>query len=210
MFLDTKIESLPNTSFVTIRRLKSIGIKNYFDLLNYFPSRYENYSLVSKIKNLQMGETVTITGKVVEGKFQITRRGLRLQVFKIEDETGTIKVTFFNQPYLLRLIKPGLKISIAGRVAEFGRQITVEPKEIISSNNLISEEEAYKQIHFPASIDAASNARRRLAFDELFTIQVSSLLVKQEWKKEIVASQFVLNSDTEKNSKHLLKICLSH
>ena len=129
MFLDTKIESLPNTSFVTIRRLKSIGIKNYFDLLNYFPSRYENYSLVSKIKNLQMGETVTITGKVVEGKFQITRRGLRLQVFKIEDETGTIKVTFFNQPYLLRLIKPGLKISIAGRVAEFGRQITVEPKE---------------------------------------------------------------------------------
>ncbi|OGK52600.1 hypothetical protein A2970_00295 [Candidatus Roizmanbacteria bacterium RIFCSPLOWO2_01_FULL_44_13] len=257
MFLDTKIESLPNTSFVTIRRLKSIGIKNYFDLLNYFPSRYENYSLVSKIKNLQMGETVTITGKVVEGKFQITRRGLRLQVFKIEDETGTIKVTFFNQPYLLRLIKPGLKISIAGRVAEFGRQITVEPKEyeilydgskhtgriipiyplprglssrifrekisyvlanldqktdmeflpdpLIKKNQLPGEKIAITQVHFPASIDAASNARRRLAFDELFTIQLSSLLVKQEWKKEIVASEFVLNSDMEKKVQAFIK-----
>src|SRR3990167_2014011 len=257
MFLDTKIESLQNTSFVTIRRLKSIGIKNYFDLLNYFPSRYENYSLVSKIKNLQMGETVTITGKVVEGKYQITRRGLRLQVFKIEDETGTIKVPFLNQPYLLRLIKPGLKISIAGRVAEFGRQITVEPKEyeilydgskhtgriipiyplprglssrifrekisyvlanldqktdmeflpdpLIKKNQLPGEKIAITQVHFPASIDAASNARRRLAFDELFTIQVSSLLVKQEWKKEIVASEFVLNSDMEKKVKAFIK-----
>lgn len=258
MFLDTQIDSLPNTSPITIRRIKSLGIKNYFDLVNYFPRRYENYSLVSKIVSLQLGEVITIKGKVADAKFQITRSGLRLQVFKIEDDTGTITVTFFNQPYLLRLLRPGILISIAGKVTNFGGRVTIEPKEyeivdnnnakhtgriipiypearglssrtvrekifyilselgeqdtleflpkkIIGDNQLVEETIATRQIHFPDSTENAVKARKRLGFDELFLIQLSSRLVKEEWRKEIVTSPFSLNPKFEKKLDDFIK-----
>src|SRR3972149_2030144 len=64
--LNTSVSSLPSTSSVTIRKFKSLGINTYFDLLNYFPTRYEDYSIISKIDKIQVGEIVTISGKIIE------------------------------------------------------------------------------------------------------------------------------------------------
>ena len=104
---DIPIENLPNTSFITIRKFKSLGINTYFDLLNYFPYRYENYSLISPVNKLQEGEIVTVIGHIVETKQQITRRGFRLQFFKLADDTGVVELTFYNQSYLLTILKKG-------------------------------------------------------------------------------------------------------
>ncbi|PJC33491.1 DNA helicase RecG [Candidatus Roizmanbacteria bacterium CG_4_9_14_0_2_um_filter_35_15] len=242
---DIPIENLPNTSFITIRKFKSLGINTYFDLLNYFPYRYENYSLISPVNKLQEGEIVTVIGHIVETKQQITRRGFRLQFFKLADDTGVVELTFYNQSYLLTILKKGMKVAIAGQVKKFGRKLTIEPKEyeivnshlihtgrlvpiypekrglssrtirekmyfildtlrvsgfeeifpkeIISYNNLIDEQTAYQKIHFPENLKTAEKAKQRLAFNELFLIQLSSQLVKKEWKKEKVGNKFMLN-----------------
>jgi len=201
--LDIPVENLPNTSSITIRKLKSLDINTYFDLLNYFPYRYEDYSIISTIGKLQPEETVTIGGKIVEAKNQYTRTGLKIQKIIIIDETGKIEVNWFNQPYLIRLFKIGEPVSIAGLVKQFGSKLMIEPKEyeigekrihtgrlvpiysekkglstktirdkifyvlhsvetghtpslrellppeIISFNNLMNEDNAYQQIHFP-------------------------------------------------------------
>lgn len=83
MMLENSIESLPHTSSITINRLKSLGINSYFDLLNYFPFRYEDFSVISKIKDVQPGETVTVSGKIVDVKFHVTRTHLKIQVFMV-------------------------------------------------------------------------------------------------------------------------------
>jgi len=71
IFEDTpNIENLLNTSPITIRKFKSLDINTYFDLLNYFPYRYENYSIISSISKLQPEEIVTINGKILEAKNQ--------------------------------------------------------------------------------------------------------------------------------------------
>jgi len=249
--INSPIEKLPNTSPLTIRRLKFLEIKTYFDLLNYFPFRYEDYSLISSINRIQPAETVTIKGKITEAKFQISKRGLRIQNFKIADETGMMQLIFYNQPYLMRLLKKGLSISVAGEVKLFGQKMVMEPKiyeianrdhlihtgrlvpvypeirglssrtirekifyllyhfdydriqscleeflptKITIYNNLIDELSAYQNIHFPKSKELAQKARERLAFDELFLIQLSSQLVKKEWKKEKVGNRFTAGS----------------
>ena len=79
MLLDTPIESLPATSSVTIHRFKALGINTYFDLLNYFPFRYEDYSLITPIARIQEGEVMTVKGMIVQSKNEITKRGFRLQ-----------------------------------------------------------------------------------------------------------------------------------
>lgn len=245
------IDSLPNTSSVTIKRLKSLGIETYFDLINYFPYRYENYSIVTTIAGAQPGETVTIAGNVLDAKYQVTRTGLRLQVFKIADGTGEMELGFYNQPYLLRLIKKGSNISVAGLIEIYGRKITMKPKEyeilgpdgikrhtgkiipvysqsgglssktlrekiqraldstqipeilpekIIAYNGLESADYAYRQIHFPSTDEDARRARIRLAFDEMFAIQLSTTLIKKEWEKDAVINKF---KGTAKNKKLL-------
>lgn len=240
------IENLPNTSKVTIRKLKSIQINNYLDLLNYFPSRYEDFSLVSKIGKIQEGETVTLFGKITNSKYQITKNRIKIQVFKLNDGTGEIEFVFYNQAYLLRLIKINSVISISGIVEKFGKKLLMKPKsyeigeplkhtgriipiypekkdlssktirekiffllkevklnnniieflprKIIDLNYLTDEAFAYKQIHFPDSFDDVEKSKERLAFDELFTIQLSSKLVKKQWLDEKIGYKFQVQS----------------
>lgn len=123
------IDNLKRTSPITIKKLKKIGIKNYFDLINYFPFRYEDFSIISKISLLQEGEQVTIIGKIIEGRYQITKSGLKLQIFLIADDTGIIEIGFYNQPYLLKLFKKDQIVSIAGTVERYGKKITIKPFE---------------------------------------------------------------------------------
>ena len=245
--LNTSISSLPSTSSITIKKLQSLDIKTYFDLLNYFPSRYEDYSIISKINKIQVGEIITISGKIIEAKNQYTRSRITIQKVVITDDTGTVEVNWFNQPYLIRVLKVGETISVAGLVKQFGAKISIEPKEyeigtkkihtgrlvpiysekkglstktirdkihailvltsevgtrvaetlpseIVSYNNLIEENKAYRQIHFPDNLDLANKARERLAFDELFNLQLANNLVKKEWKKEKVGNIFKISN----------------
>jgi len=242
--LKTNIESLPATSAVTIKRFKELKIDTFGDLLDYFPFRYEDYRLISKINLIQQGEEVTVVGEVVGGQFRITRTGLKLQVFQIKDSTGTVEVGFYNQSYLLRLLKKGSKVAVSGIVEKFGNKIVLKPKsyeivhsqgkllhcgrlvpiypekrglssktirekifyvlnqtkieetlpeKIIVENGLIGIDEAYRQIHFPDDFSKEKSSRQRLAFDELFFIQLSSLLTKKKWQGEKVGHQLFLS-----------------
>lgn len=69
------------------------------------------------------------------------------------------------------------------------------PEKIIKDNNLIDLETALKQIHFPDNLMMAEKARKRLAFDELFLIQLSVLKRKLEWQKTVVSHKFSLNQE---------------
>lgn len=65
----------------------------------------------------------------------------------------------------------------------FGSQINeFLPKEILQAEKLISEAEALQKIHFPENKTATQQARQRLAFDELYLLQLAALLRKKEWE----------------------------
>mgnify|MGYP001034677326 CR=1 FL=1 len=241
--LNQAIDNLPSTSPVTIKIFKKIGIKTYFDLLNYFPYRYENYSLISSINKVQPGEKLTVKGKIINCRQEITKRGLKIQKFLLYDGTGKIEIIFYNQPYLLRILKTDKQISFAGMVEKYGAKIIMTaaeweietnihtgrlipvypekkglssrvirekifwlinqlkntgipellPKEILFYNQLIDESLAYQNIHFPQNKILANKAKYRLAFDELFIIQLSAALVKKEWENDKVGHPFIIN-----------------
>jgi ATP-dependent DNA helicase RecG len=255
--LEKNIENLPSTSPLTIQRLKKIGIKTFFDLLNYFPYRYENYSLISSIGKLQPGEKVTVKGKIVDSKQEFTKRGLKIQKFLLYDGSGKMEIVFYNQPYLIKTLKTDKVVSFAGTVELFGNKlimtpnewevetnihtgrlvpiypekrglssrvirekifwlfsqlskdkiIDILPKEIILYNHLSDEFFAYYNIHFPKDKLLAKEAQKRLAFDELFVIQLSANLVRKEWEKEKVGQQFKIdNLITEKINNFIGKL----
>ena len=264
MNLATPIEKLPGTSFLTLKKLKNIEINNYWELLNYFPFRYENYSIVSPISSLQNGETVTIKGKLIEIENLYSKRGLKIQKAKLADASGQIDLIWYNQPYLLRVLKSGMYLSLAGEVKGFFHSLSFVPKEfdiirdfgqetihtgrlipiypekkglsaklfrekihyliehhckgnyqdnleellphdITKKFDLLSESAAYKQIHFPRNLQLAKQARERLAFDELFLIQLSSQIVRRDWEKENVGNAFKMETQSLASLQDFIK-----
>src|SRR3989344_5039937 len=94
-------------------RLKKLGIITFNDFLYHFPFRYEDYSFISTIDKIQAGETVTIKGTVLEIENKYLKNHRTIQRAKISDETGTISVTWFNQPYLTRAIQKNDFVSLS-------------------------------------------------------------------------------------------------
>ncbi len=141
MDIDSPISSLPKTASLTITKFKTLGINTIADLLNYFPNRYEDYSIITPIKDLpryytfdaEKKQKVTIVGTVVSMKNVYTRRGFKIQQAVISDDSGSMEVVWFNQQYLVTMIKAGLPISLAGTVKpdKKGYSMNVEEFEIL-------------------------------------------------------------------------------
>lgn len=64
------------------------------------------------------------------------------------------------------------------------------PSSIRTQNNYPDVYQSLLQIHFPNKLEEVSIARERLAFDELFLLQLASLKRKQEWGQNLKGHAF--------------------
>jgi ATP-dependent DNA helicase RecG len=110
--------------------LRNINIKTIRDFLYFYPRRYEDYSQLKTINHLQYGEYVSVLGTVWEASGRRTHNN-RLYIYKaiISDSTGTIEVTWFNNRYLDKYIKPGVQILLSGKVDEYLGRLTMNSPE---------------------------------------------------------------------------------
>ncbi|MEA2097563.1 MAG: ATP-dependent DNA helicase RecG [Patescibacteria group bacterium] len=253
--LKTKIEKLSLIGPAYVKKLHRVGIKTVGDLLFYFPFRYDDFSEVKKISEVELGEVVSVRGKIIEIKnIRTWKRKMNITEALIEDETSAIKAVWFNQPFLVRNLKKGANVSLSGKIvyAQEGLQLSnpsyellgsgkslhtarfvpvyheteglsskwlrahikpimkfaneVEeflPDSIIKNQKLFSYSEAIKQIHFPDNEEKARNAKRRLAFDELFLVQLYMILQKKKWQKND-AVKINFNKKLEKEIKNFV------
>ena len=120
MNLSTPIEKIPRVGPQSQRRLKKLGVKTVKDLLFHFPHRYEDFSnlIPLAVADEKVGETICVQGKIVKIKnVRIFRRRMVITESLLQDETGTLKITWFNQPYLINTFKPGDFLFLAGKMA---------------------------------------------------------------------------------------------
>lgn len=122
MNLSSAISELPNVGPIFQRKFDKLGIKTVRDLFYHVPTRYEDFSLVTKISKLAVGETATVHAKIISLKNIVSRRGLRMQIGSVEDDTGKIQVVWFNQPFLLKTLYPGRLVSLSGKVGFFNKK----------------------------------------------------------------------------------------
>jgi ATP-dependent DNA helicase RecG len=97
--------------------LAAHGIHKAGDLLDYVPFRYEDRTRFRPIDALRDGEWVLIRGEVCDvGGFDARRRGFSVFEMLLRDGKGSIRVKFFNQPYLRRVYQPGARLVAYGQV----------------------------------------------------------------------------------------------
>jgi ATP-dependent DNA helicase RecG len=232
--LDSPLTLVKGISDVMMKKFIKLGVQTIRDLLYFFPHRHLDYSQRAFINNLEMGAENTIIANIWQAR-EIQLRTRRCTEATVGDETGNIRIVWFNQPYLARALKTGEKIILSGKVSIFngmpvfespewepyedkelihtGRLVPVYPltqglsqrqlrriikpaidqwswqledylpQHIKQRLNLLTLPEAINQAHYPED-DAKKNlSRYRLAFDELFLLQLGVLNKKREWQE---------------------------
>ncbi|ABR48921.1 ATP-dependent DNA helicase RecG [Alkaliphilus metalliredigens QYMF] len=119
-------------------RLKRLNIETVQEMLYHFPRDYDDRRNTKKVSHLVAGEKVTIYGRIIEEpQISKIRKGLSLTKVKMRDDTGSVSVIFFNQPFLKKNLTMGTEVMVNGKVkvGYKGLEITNPVYERVESAN---------------------------------------------------------------------------
>lgn len=233
--LDSPVTVLQGVGVRHGETLKRLGMETLGDMLYYFPRRYEDYSQLKPINHLVYGEVVTIIGTIqnVTNRTLSNKRG-NLTEAVLSDGTASLRVTWFNQPWIGQRLRSGTQLVLSGKIDQYlGRKVMNNPEmEPLEQQNLHTNRivpifpltakitqrwlrrlmhqvvtywapnvqeplpihlrraadlmdlpNALLQTHFPDSWKQLNAARYRLAFEEVFFLQLGLLQQKSDWQK---------------------------
>lgn len=119
------------------KALKRLGISTIEDLLLHLPQRYENISDIQSVGSLHKGQDAVVFGQLGGLK---TRKAWKSKMpiseGWIEDGTARIKIMWFNQPYLAKMLVDGLYVKAAGKVAGSEGKLYLSNPEIEKLDSL--------------------------------------------------------------------------
>lgn len=119
MILTDALEKHFRLGEIERKGLAKLGIKTVRDILYYFPLRYGDSADAKRIGELSVGEEALLYGKIRSlktSKAFVKKTPMSDGI--IEDETGTIKAVWFNQPYIAKMIPEGSFVKVEGKVTE--------------------------------------------------------------------------------------------
>lgn len=137
MQLNTPLAKLAGIGPSFINRLKRLDLNTLEDLIYHFPSRYEDFSNVSKLSDVKIGDKVTIKGEVWQIKNAYTKFRKVITKALINDGSATIELVWFNQPYLTKAIKVGDKLNVAGEVSKFAGKLSIVSPDYEKADRLV-------------------------------------------------------------------------
>ena len=113
MKLDSQITELKGVGEELASKLAILGVRTVGDLIDNYPRRYDDYSNFLPTNQLKPGP-VTIQAKIGQVKGRYVRRGMHITEAVASDESGSVRLIWFNQPYRAGAIKHGADYFIAG------------------------------------------------------------------------------------------------
>ena len=232
--LDAPITVLNGIGPKNAQTLKALGLNTLEDLLYYFPRRYDDYSQLKTINRLVYGEDVTVLGMISSIANRPVRGGKSTLIEAVlTDSTGFLRLTWFNQPWLINRMREGTQLVVSGKIDMYLGRLVMNspdwelleqehlhtnrivpiysltahvtqkwlrkimhqtitfwapripdylPPSIRQSAGLIDLPTAIIQAHFPDSQEKLQAARARLAFDEIFFLQLGVQQQKRSWQ----------------------------
>ncbi len=136
--LEIPLTELRGIGQKTALKLAKNKIKTVRDLLYYFPYKYQDLTQVKKIKDFKVGETAVVIGKLSNLKlFPSPKRKMFLFQGIISDETGSLKVVWYNQPFLAKTLKNNMLVALYGKLVKnsFGLNLQSPKFEILKSKD---------------------------------------------------------------------------
>ncbi|MCL4230181.1 MAG: ATP-dependent DNA helicase RecG [Dehalococcoidia bacterium] len=128
--LNSPVTKLPGISKGNAARLEKLGVFTVADAVRLFPRRFNDFSDLRKIRELQPSAAPqTVIGKVVTcGQARLGRR-LKGSEAVVGDGTGTLRIVWFNMPYVAKGLAIGETIVVSGKVRRYRGAFQMENPE---------------------------------------------------------------------------------
>jgi ATP-dependent DNA helicase RecG len=122
------VERLSGVGPKKLEGLHALGIASLLDLLTHYPRRYVDRTREARIADLHPGEEVLVLGRVHQVTSTRARSGRRMVTAEVRDASGSLRCTFFNQPWRERQLAGAPEVALFGKVDVFrGRAQMTNP-----------------------------------------------------------------------------------
>ena len=205
--------------------LERLGIHTIENLLLHYPRNYIDLSKPCEISSAPFDEPCTVRAVVVKKGSEIrAASGIRMYKAVVEDESGSLELTFFNNKFALDALEYDRTYLFYGRLGGTLQKRTMGapqiypadtsapfsavyplangisnrvisgliaqalmlapnlpeciPQQILDSFHLDGIAQAVEMIHHPTDAETLGRAKRRLIFEELFTLAVGVGLLR--------------------------------
>ena len=127
--LNTEVRYLKGIGEKKAQALAKLGVFSLRDLVSFFPRKYEDRSSFKPIALTCEGESVCVEAMVADTpRLTRIRRGLDLVKLRAVDDSASIDITFFNQPYAKDNLRRGERYVFFGKIETNGpRRSMVNP-----------------------------------------------------------------------------------
>jgi ATP-dependent DNA helicase RecG len=125
--LSTSVQFVKGVGPKRAELLARVDVETIGSLVNYFPRRYLDRSRIARIREVQVGQDVTVVGKILSCG---VKRGRRSRfIVKIGDETGILYCVWFQGlSYASRAFRVGETVAFSGKVTYYGGPQLVHPE----------------------------------------------------------------------------------
>lgn len=149
------LSNLPEIKFFTpkeLEQLKSLELTTVYDLLTYFPHKYAEEAQYVNIKDARDKQEVLLIGTISqlensEDKFGYKKVGVPYTRFKLSDGTGMVQATFWNMPYIKKIMKDGEKVCLTGTISTEGNLKVLNSPKLIRDKKMVQNIFAKVELH---------------------------------------------------------------
>ena len=105
---------------------EKLRIKTVFDVLYHFPVRYGDAFKATYIRDVEVDQTVVLYGEIqsVEAN-QSFRTKMMVVDATLKDDTGQIKLSWYNQIYISKMFREGDIVKVSGTIKETKGKFTI-------------------------------------------------------------------------------------
>ncbi len=114
---ETDIKALKGIGDAKAKQLLRLGVFTVWDLLTYFPVRFDDRTHISKICELEHDTAATVNAKVISDITEhYVRKGLTYYKVQVRDDSGIAVCIFFNNKYIKTMLQRGYEYTFYGKV----------------------------------------------------------------------------------------------
>lgn len=119
-------------------KFRKISIETVGDLVEHYPIRYDVYENIRPIATIEEGETVAIEGSLVRVPELKKVRHLQIVSCRLADSSGSVALTWFNMPFLMKQLKMGTHYIIRGKVVRKNGFLCMEQPNLLSKQEFVN------------------------------------------------------------------------
>ena len=174
---------------------RHLGLRTIADLLQHYPRRYYTRGELTPIAKIPVGEAVTVVAQIVDAteRRMKGKNGSILEI-RITDGEGQLSLTFFNQSWRLKDLRPGARGLFAGKISEFNGKLQLAHPEYELFNEELDPTQAKAWAEVPIPIYPAASSVTTWALQRALGVILDTLPpIDDEITTDVVASENLLS-----------------